>query len=151
MGGGKIENWCVFGYGAFGANGVQVADEVEEVIGFRVLIGFDFGVIFGRDLDVFEGVFFEEEFELVPIVVSSVLVVGIFEGVHGDFTGFVAGDDFSDEEAVGHVFSVVFDGVGQIEALHPLDNISGESAFGMEVVHGLSGLFVVRVDGGFHG
>ena len=31
------------------------------------------------------------------------------------------------------------------------NNISGESAFGMEVVHGLSGLFVVRVDCGFHG
>ncbi len=55
--------------------------------------------------------FFEEEFQLSPIVISSVLIVGVFEGVHGDFAGFVSGDNLTDEKAITHVFSVVFDRV----------------------------------------
>ncbi len=95
MGGREIEDGGVFGDGTFGADGVQMANEVEELVGFGVVVGLDFGVVLRRDFDAFEGVFFKEEFELGPIVISSVLVVGVFEGMHGDFSGFISGNDLT--------------------------------------------------------
>ena len=61
--------------------------------------------------------------------------------MHGDFAGFISGNDLTYQKSVAHVFAVVFDGVGEVESLHPLDDVSGEGAFGVEIVHGLVGLF----------
>lgn len=40
--------------------------------------------------------FFEEEFKLIPIVISSVLIVGVLKCMHWDFTGLVPGNDLTD-------------------------------------------------------
>lgn len=73
-------------------------DEVVECA--PVLV--DYGVETGEvgDVDV---VLFEEEFELLEVVLAALDLVGVVEGVHLDAAGVVAGEDFCDEEAIGEV------------------------------------------------
>ena len=73
-----------------------MTDEVEEVVGFLVVVWLDFGVVLRGYFDASEGMFFEEEFKLIPIVISSVLIVGVLKCMHWDFTGLVPGNDLTD-------------------------------------------------------
>ena len=75
-----------------------------------------------------EGILFEEELQLTPVVVSSCMVLSVFEGMHGNSSGLVSGNDFGYEEAITHIFAIVFDRVGEVESLHPLQNFSGKSS-----------------------
>lgn len=76
---------------------------------------------------------------MIPIVLSTSVVLSVFECMHGYPTRLIARDDFCDEEAVAHIFPVIFDGIGEIKPLHPLEDFSGESAFGCEVIKGAAG------------
>lgn len=57
--------------------------------------------------------------------------------MHRNPAGLIPGDDFPNEKAIGHILPVVFDRVGQIEPLHPLNDIPWQCPFGVEIVHGL--------------
>lgn len=73
-----------------------MTDEIEEMIRLWVVVGFDFGIILRGDLNSSESMFFEKELKLVPIVIFSVLVGWVLEGVHGDFTWLISWDDLAD-------------------------------------------------------
>ena len=53
--------------------------------------------------------------------------------MHGDPSRLVPGDDLCYEEAVAHVLAIVLDGVGKVEALHPLEYLSGQGALAQVV------------------
>ena len=55
-----------------------------------IFLGHDTCILLGGDVDLSEGMFFEEKLELAPIVISSALVLGVFEGMHRDPSGFVS-------------------------------------------------------------
>lgn len=71
-------------------------------------------VLFWSDIDLSERIFFKEELQLSPIILPSTLILAIFEGMHGYFTGLVSADDLGDQESIAHIFSVIFDGIGEI-------------------------------------
>ena len=90
-----------------------------------IFLGHDTCILLGGDVDLSEGMFFEEKLELAPIVISSALVLGVFEGMHRDSSGFVSWDNLGNEEAIAHIFAVIFDGIGEIEPLHPFEDLPG--------------------------
>lgn len=136
----QVHQRGVLGQGALGADAVEAADEVEELLGPVVAAAHDRRVLLGSDGDLAEGLLAEEEVQLAPVVIPACGVVAVLEGVHGDAAGLVARDDFCDEEAVAHVLAVVLDGVGEVEALHPLEHLAREGALVLQVVEGAVGL-----------
>jgi len=105
-------------YTSFGEDGVELdheGDQLLEVSVFdaRELFGFEGQVLLAHELA-------EQE----PVVAGLDRVAAVVEGVHGELALVVAREDFCDDEAVVEVSPGVFVGVGQVEALDPLDDLA---------------------------
>jgi len=107
-----------------------------QLFGFGIGAPHDCGVLLGCDPHFPQRILPEEEVQLAPVIVPARCVLRVLEGVHGDAAGLVPGNNFCDEEAVAHVLAVVLDGVGEVEPLHPLEHLSRQRAFVLQVVEG---------------
>lgn len=64
--------------------------------------------------------------DLLPVVDLAILALRVVEGEDGEFVGILSGKDLSDEETVGQVHTGIADGVGEIETVEPLEDLTRE-------------------------
>lgn len=125
-----IDYGCIFLNSSFGANGEESTYELIQLFCFDILLLHNHRVFFCPNFDISYGILFEEELELSPVVIPAGCVLGVLEGVHWDLARFISRYYLGYQETVAHVLAVVLDGVGEIEPLHPFQDLAGERAFG---------------------
>lgn len=64
--------------------------------------------------------------DLLPVVDLAVLALCVVEGEDGEFVRVLSSEDLGDEKAVGQVHAGIADGVGEIETVQPLQDLSRE-------------------------
>ena len=67
----------------------------------------------------------EKELQLLPIVFLFRIIFGVIKTMHLNFRWEVSREDLSNEESVVESSTDVFDRVGEIKRLKPLENFSG--------------------------
>jgi hypothetical protein len=105
-------------YISLGEQAVELDHEGDELLEVAVL---DARELFGLEGQVLLA---HELAEQEPVVAGLDRVAAVVEGVHGQLARVVAREDLCDDEAVVQVAAGVFEGVGQVQALDPLDDFA---------------------------
>jgi hypothetical protein len=82
-------------------------------------------ILLEPNIHISDRIFLEEQLKLSPIVISPSLILTVLKCMHGYLARFISRDDLCDKIAIAHIFAIVLDGVGEVEALHPFEDLPG--------------------------
>jgi hypothetical protein len=108
-------------YISLGQHSVELDHEGDQLLEVAAL---DACVLLGLERQV---VLAHELAEQEPVVAGLHRVAAVVEGVHRELARVVARENFGDDEPVVQVSLGVFVGVGQVQALDPLDDLARQS------------------------